>query len=64
MRGLMRETPRRKRRFVQETYSLGSEQNFRWDKALAAAEAIEDEELSRRAMPVLPASRTFIGETR
>ena len=46
--GLMREGSHRKRRFVQKTYSLGSEQNFRWDKALAAAEAIEDEELSRR----------------
>jgi len=46
--GLMRESSHRKRRFVQKTYSLGSEQNFRWDKALAAAEAIEDEELSRR----------------
>ncbi len=46
--GLMRESSRRKRRFVQKTYSLGAEQHFRWDKALAAAEAIEDEELSRR----------------
>ena len=46
--GLMRESSHRQRRFVQKTYSLGSEQNFRWDKALAAAEAIEDEELSRR----------------
>jgi len=45
---LMRGSSRRKRRFVQKTYSLGSEQHFRWDKALAAAEAIEDEELSRR----------------
>jgi hypothetical protein len=44
----MREGPRRKRRFVQKTYSLGAEQHFRWDKALAASEAIEDEELSRR----------------
>jgi hypothetical protein len=46
--GLMRRSSHRKRRFVQRTYSLGSEQHFRWDKALAAAEAIEDEELSRR----------------
>jgi hypothetical protein len=38
----------RKRQFVQKTYSLGAEQNFRWDKALATAEAIEDEELSRK----------------
>ena len=46
--GLMRENSHRKRGFVQKTYSLGSEQHFRWDKALAAAEAIEDEELSRK----------------
>jgi hypothetical protein len=36
------------RRFTQKTYSLGAEQNFRWDKALAAADAIEDEEMSRK----------------
>jgi hypothetical protein len=46
--GLMRESSHRKRRFVQKTYSLGAEQHFRWDKALAASDAIEDEELSRR----------------
>lgn len=34
--------------FVQKTYSLGGEQNFRWDKALEAASAIEDEELVRK----------------
>jgi hypothetical protein len=38
----------RKRRFVQKTYSLGAEQHFRWDKALAASDAIEDEELIRK----------------
>jgi hypothetical protein len=37
-----------KRHFVQKTFGLGPEQNFRWDKALAAADAIEDEELSRK----------------
>ena len=36
------------RRFTQKTYPLGAEQNFRWDKALTAAEAIEDEELSHK----------------
>jgi hypothetical protein len=45
--GLTRTKPR-KRYFVQKTFALGCEQNFRWDKALAAAEAIEDEELSRK----------------
>jgi hypothetical protein len=38
----------RKRAFVQKSFSLGAEQNFRWDKALAAAEAIEDEESLRK----------------
>jgi len=36
------------RRFTQKTYPLGAEQNFRWDKALSTAEAIEDEELGRK----------------
>jgi hypothetical protein len=34
--------------FVQKTFSLGSEQNFRWDKALETASAMEDEELVRK----------------
>jgi len=38
----------RRRRFVQKTYSMGAGQHFRWDKALAAADAIEDEELVRK----------------
>ena len=38
----------RRRDFVQKSYSLGREQNFRWNKALEAAAAIEDEELSRK----------------
>ena len=46
--GLASGRPHRKRRFVQKTYSLGAEQHFRWDKALAAADAIEDEELVRK----------------
>ena len=36
------------RPFVQKSFRLGAEQYFRWDKALAAAEAMEDEEISRR----------------
>ena len=39
---------RRGGRFVQRTFSLGAEQNFRWDKALQTASAMEDEELSRK----------------
>ena len=34
--------------FVQETFSLGAEQGFRWDKALAMADAIEDGEITRK----------------
>jgi hypothetical protein len=45
--GFMQAKPR-KRRFVQKTFAMGAEENFRWDKALAAADAIEDEELSRK----------------
>ena len=36
------------RPFVQKTFHLGAEHSFRWDKALATAEAMEDEELSRK----------------
>jgi hypothetical protein len=39
---------RRRRSFVQKSYSLGSDRNFRWDKALEAASAMEDEELGRK----------------
>jgi hypothetical protein len=38
----------RRSRFVQTTHALGSEQYFRWDKALAAAEAMQDEEAVRK----------------
>ena len=46
--GLARGNRKATKPFVQRTFSLGSEQYFRWDKALAAADAIEDEELSRK----------------
>jgi hypothetical protein len=45
--GLAAGKPQR-RRFLQRSFPLGSEQNFRWDKSLAAAEAMEDEELGRK----------------
>lgn len=48
LRAGLQRTPPRKRRFIQKTYSMGAEQTFRWEKALAVAEAIEDEELSRK----------------
>ena len=45
--GLTHAKPK-KRNFEQKTFSLGSEQGFRWDKALEAASALEDEELVRK----------------
>ena len=47
-RGLLPEQHRRTRRFVQKSFALGEGQDLRWDKALAIAEAMEDEELSRK----------------
>ena len=46
--GLTAARPKAGRRFVQKTFALGVEQHFRWDKALAAADAIEDEETARK----------------
>ncbi len=45
--GLTQGRPKR-RHFVQKSYALGHDQNFRWDKALEAAGAMEDEELGRK----------------
>ena len=45
--GLTQGKPRR-RSFVQKSYPMGGDRNFRWDKALAAAAAMEDEELGRK----------------
>ena len=36
------------RKFAQKTFRMGEGQEFRWDKALAIADAIEDEELNRK----------------
>jgi hypothetical protein len=48
-KGLLGRKPSRTRRFVQKTFRLGtSGQDLRWDKAVAIAEAMEDEELSRK----------------
>jgi hypothetical protein len=46
--GLAPPRPRKKPHFVQKTYSLGGAQYFRWDKALAASDAIKDEETTRK----------------
>lgn len=40
--------PAPKRDFRQQTFGLGPELHFRWDKALAMADALEDEELTRK----------------
>lgn len=45
--GLTQGKPKR-RNFVQRSYSLGADQNFRWDKALEVSAAMEDEELGRK----------------
>ena len=47
-RGLVGGEPSPSRRFVQKTFSIGGGKEFRWDKALALADAIEDEEISRK----------------
>jgi hypothetical protein len=46
--GLTQRPSKNGRRFTQRTFSMGSEQYFRWDKALATAAAMEDEEISRK----------------
>ena len=46
--GLRPERPQRRKKFVQPSFHMGAEQYFRWDKALAAAEAMEDEEITRK----------------
>jgi len=40
--------PKQKKRFVQQTFAMGAAQNFPWEKALAAADALEDEEILRK----------------
>jgi hypothetical protein len=46
--GLRGKEPKRVQKFTQKTFRMGAGQEFRWDKALAVADAIEDEELSRK----------------
>lgn len=47
-KGLVGDKPRRSRQFLQKSFPLGEGQDLRWDKALAIAEAMEDEDLSRK----------------
>jgi hypothetical protein len=46
--GLSAKENRRARKFCQKTFRMGEGQEFRWDKALAVADAMEDEELGRK----------------
>ena len=46
--GLRGKERKRARKFTQKTFRMGEGQEFRWDKALAVADSIEDEELSRK----------------
>jgi len=46
--GLQGKDHKRVQKFSQKTFRMGQEQEFRWDKALAVADAIEDQELSRK----------------
>jgi hypothetical protein len=39
---------KRVKKFTQKSFRMGEGQEFRWDKALSVADAIEDEELSRK----------------
>jgi hypothetical protein len=46
--GTLKDRHSKTRRFTQKTFPMGPEQHFRWEKALAAADAMEDEELIRK----------------
>jgi len=46
--GLRAKGHKRAQKFVQKTFRMGAGQEFRWDKALAVAAAMEDEELTRK----------------
>jgi hypothetical protein len=46
--GFRNKEQKRPRKFVQKTFPMGAEQLFRWDKALSVADALEDDELSRK----------------
>jgi hypothetical protein len=46
--GLRGKELKRAQKFAQKTFRMGEGLEFRWDKALAVADAIEDEELSRK----------------
>jgi hypothetical protein len=47
-KGLLQVKQKRLRRFVQKSFPLGQTSEACWDKALATAEVMEDQELSRK----------------
>jgi hypothetical protein len=46
--GLRGKENKRASKFTQKTFRMGEGQEFRWDKAVAVADAMEDEEISRK----------------
>jgi len=46
--GLRGKEHKRVSKFTQKTFWMGEGQEFRWDKALGVADAVEDEELTRK----------------
>jgi hypothetical protein len=46
--GLRGKERKHARKFTQKTFRMGEGQEFRWDKVLAVADFIEDEELNRK----------------
>lgn len=46
--GLSGKQPKRGKPFVQKSFRMGAPQDFRWDKVLAIAAALEDEEINRK----------------
>ena len=49
-KGVLGQKRRRPGRFVQKSFSMGQKQDLRWDKALAIARELDDEELSRKLL--------------
>jgi hypothetical protein len=46
--GLGSDKRKTSRKFVQQSFRMGESQEFRWDKAMAVAASLEDEELTRK----------------
>jgi len=46
--GLVGKRQPRRKKFVQQSFHMGAPKNFRWEKILAIADAMEDEEIIRK----------------